>query len=117
MPTDSNQPGLIITSEDGRTIVRFADCTSLNEFTSDRIGQLLVDLGNSKSDQHVVLEMSTIQYLTSTVLGHLLVLHKRLATGGGRLTLENCLPAVRDVLRVTLLDQVLDVRPVDQAAV
>ena len=51
-----------------------------------------------------------MEYVTSTVLGHLVALNKRLQTSGGRLTLENVRPAVRDILKVTLLDQVLDLR-------
>ena len=116
MPADSIEPRLDISREADRTVVRFANCTSLNEYTSDRIGQLLSELGAKQPDRHVILEMSNIQYLTSTVLGHLLVLHKRLAAGGGRLTLENPRPAVREVLQVTLLDQVLDIHPGGQTA-
>lgn len=117
MPADPNEPGIEVSRDGDLTRVRFVNCTSLNEFASDRVGQLLVDLGAKTPDRHVVLEMGNIQYLTSTVLGHLLVLHKRLATGGGRLSLANVTPAVNDVFRVTLLDQVFDIRPPGQTAV
>jgi anti-sigma B factor antagonist len=117
MPADPNEPRLDVSPDGDRTVVRFVNCTSLNEYTSDRIGQLLANLGAKGPDRHVILDMSNIQYLTSTILGHLLVLHKRLAAGGGRLTLDNVVPAVRDVFRVTLLDQVLDIQPNGQTAV
>jgi len=116
MPADSIEPRLDISREGDRILVRFVNCTSLNEYSSDRIGQLLADLGAKQPEKHVVLDMSNIQYLTSTVLGHLLVLHKRLAAGGGRLTLDNPRPAVREVLHVTMLDQVFDIQPADQTA-
>jgi anti-anti-sigma regulatory factor len=37
-------------------------------------------------------------------------LHKRLQGAGGRLTLAGVRPAVQDILRVTQLDQVLDLK-------
>jgi anti-anti-sigma factor len=114
MSADSLEPRLDVVRDGERTVVRFSNCNSLNEFTSDRVGQLLVGVASNRADQHVVLDMSNIQYLTSTVLGHLIVLHKRLTMGGGRLTIENVCPAVRDVFRVTLLDQVLDIRPANK---
>jgi anti-anti-sigma regulatory factor len=40
----------------------------------------------------------------------LMALHKKLRASGGRLRLENVLPAVRDVFHATLLDQVLDIQ-------
>jgi anti-sigma B factor antagonist len=111
MSADSLEPRLDVVREGDRTVVRFVNCSSLNEYTADRIGQLLLNVTANRADQHVALDMSNIQYLTSTVLGHLIVLHKRLTMGGGKLTIENVRPAVRDVFRVTLLDQVLDIRP------
>jgi anti-anti-sigma factor len=111
MSAGSLDPSLDVSSDGNRTLVRFVNCTSLNEFKSDRIGQLLFSLTTDKADRQITLDLDNIQYLTSTVLGHLLVLHKRLAMGGGHLRLENVKPAVRDVLRVTQLDQVLDIRP------
>jgi anti-anti-sigma factor len=110
MSADALEPRLDITPEGNRTVVRFVNCTSLNEFKSDRIGQLLSGLSAEKADCQISLDLDNIEYLTSTVLGHLLVLHKRLAMGGGHLSLENVKPAVREVFRVTQLDQVLDIR-------
>jgi len=110
MSADSLDPRLDVTQDGSRTVVRFVNCTSLNEFKSDRIGQLLFGLVTEKADRRITLDLENIQYLTSTVLGHLLVLHKRLAIGGGHLSLENVKPTVSEVLRVTQLDQVLDVR-------
>jgi anti-anti-sigma factor len=111
MSTDSRDPRLEVNNLSDRTVIRFLNCTNLNEFTSDRVGQLLAGVPLDKCQNHVVLDLDLIQYLTSTILGHLIVLHKRVATRGGRLSLENVKPAVRDVFRVTLLDQVLNIQP------
>lgn len=111
MSADSLNPSLDISADGGRTVVRFVNCTSLNEFKSDRIGQLLSGLTADKANRQITLDLDNIQYLTSTILGHLVSLHKRLAMGGGHLRLDNVKPAVLEVLRVTQLEQVLDIRP------
>ena|SRR5438105_4389134 len=109
--SDSREPKLTVTTEGNRLTARFVNCRSLNEFTSDRIGQLLSGLAVDQPNQQVELDLANIEYLTSTVLGHLLGLHKRLAAAGGHLCLKNAGPAVLEVFKVTQLDQVLDIRP------
>lgn len=106
--TRTMEPRLEVAHEGNRTVVRFLNCASLNEFSADQIGQQLASLPAS---EQVVLDMSPIEYLTSTVLGHLIGLNKRLRTAGGRLLIENAHPAVIDVFRVTQLDHVMDIRP------
>jgi anti-sigma B factor antagonist len=110
MPTDAHEPRLDVSVEGDRTVVRFVNCTSLNEYNADRIGRQLVALGDGKPGKKVTLDLAPIDYLTSTVLGHLVALHKRLAVAGGQLILENCRPTVRNILDITLLDQVLDIK-------
>ena len=114
MSASSHEPRLDVTRDADRMVIRFVNCTSLNEYTSDRVGQLLSALALDKSNQQVALDLDNIQYLTSTILGHLLGLHKKLVGGGGHLSLENVRPSVRDVFRVTQLDQVLDIRTLAQ---
>ena len=109
MPTDTREPRLDVSRQGNRTSVRFLDCTSLNEYTADTVGQQLLALADNNPGQQVVLDLAPIEYLTSTVLSHLVRLHKRLLASGGRMTLENIRPAVRDVFRVTLLDRVFHI--------
>jgi len=110
MPTDANQPRLDISTDADRTVVHFVNCTSLNEFNADLIGKQLLALGDGQPGKKVTLDLGPIEYLTSTVLGHLVALHKRLAMVGGRLIIENARPTVRNIFHITILDQVLDIR-------
>lgn len=113
MSSTANQPQIDITQDGNRLIARFQQCDSLNEFNAERVGQLLSGLALDHADKNVVLDLNGIQYLTSTILGHLMALHKKLRTTGGKLSLENLRPAVKDVFHATLLDQVLDIRADD----
>jgi anti-anti-sigma factor len=110
MSTNAPEP-LEVTRDGDRVIARFARLTSLNEYHADQIGKQLLALADSQGTKHVTLDLANVEYVTSTVLGHLVALNKRLQSAGGRLTLDNVRPAVRDILQVTLLDQVLDIRP------
>jgi anti-anti-sigma factor len=111
MSADLNDPRVEASRDGNRTVVRFVNCTSLNEYTADKVGAQLLDLADRETGRQVVLDLAPVEYLTSTVLSHLVRLHKRLAAGGGRLALENVRPAVRDVFRVTLLDRVFHIAP------
>jgi anti-anti-sigma factor len=111
MATDARDPRLDVSQQGDETVVRFVDCTSLNEYTADKIGRQLLAVADGRPRQRVTLDLAPVEYLTSTVLSHLVRLHKRLGAVGGQLTLLNPGPAVRDVFRVTLLDQVLHIQP------
>jgi len=110
MSSHTQELQLDVTPDGKRSLARFLHCDSLNEYNADRVGQLLSDLAVAHADKQVVLDMGTVQYLTSTILGHLMALHKKLRASGGRLRLENVLPAVHEVFHATLLDQVLDIQ-------
>jgi anti-anti-sigma factor len=110
MAVNAPEP-LEVTRDGDRTAARFARLTSLNEYYADQVGKQLLALADPPGTKFVALDLGNVEYVTSTILGHLVALHKRLHAAGGRLTLENVRPAVRDILRVTQLDQVLDARP------
>ena len=56
------------------------------------------------------LDLGRVRYLTSTALGKLIALHKRVRERGGRLTLVNLTPLVYEVFEVTQLHRLLDIR-------
>jgi anti-sigma B factor antagonist len=110
MATNAPEP-MQVTRTGDQLVARFPRLTSLNEYHADQIGEQLLALADPPGTRFVTLDLGNVEYLTSTVLGHLVALHKRLQGAGGRLTLDHVRPAVQDILRVTQLDQVLDTRP------
>jgi anti-anti-sigma factor len=108
----SNAPEPLEVSRTGdRAVARFGRLTSLNEYHADLVGKQLLALADAPGSRFVTLDLGNVEYVTSTILGHLVALHKRLQGAGGRLTLAGVRPAVQDILRVTQLDQVLDLKP------
>ena len=110
MAAAAHNPRLDVSADGNRTVVRFVNCTSLNEFNADVVGKQLTALAETHAGQEIVLDLAPVEYLTSTVLGHMVALQKRLAAAGGKLSVENPCPAVRNIFHVTQLDQVLDVK-------
>ncbi len=59
--------------------------------------------------RHLLLDFQNVQWITSAELGTLLLLHKRLAACGGRLTLVNVRQEIYEVFAVTRLHTLLEV--------
>ena len=64
----------------------------------------------------VVVDLAGVGFMDSSALGTLVVMFKALRDGGGRLCLAGVQPPVRTVLRITSVDQAIDVYDTVQAA-
>jgi anti-anti-sigma factor len=56
------------------------------------------------------LDLGQVRYLTSTALAYLLDLHKRVRAAGGELVLANVTDAVYEVICLTRLHELFDIR-------
>ncbi|MFI5931863.1 STAS domain-containing protein [Actinoplanes sp. NPDC051494] len=64
----------------------------------------------------VVIDLAGVGFMDSSALGTLVVMFKEIRAAGGRLCLAQVQPAVRTVLAVTSVDQVIDLYATVQAA-
>ena len=93
------------------TVVHFTGSkVSLDEETLDHVHDELFALADEPSESDVFLDLGNVNYLTSTTLGALVSLHKKLLARGRHLTLGNLSPQVHEVFTVTRLDKLLDLR-------
>ncbi len=95
------------------TVVRFTGCDRLDEYNSEDVGRQLLRLVEETPGPRLVLDLAGIRYLTSTALGKLVSLNRKVRSAGGSLSLSNLCPAVEEVLVVTRLDTLFEVGPVD----
>ena len=102
-------PSLAVRREDDETIVRFIDLDRLDEYNSEVAGQQLCRLAERLSRTRLVLDLTSIRFMTSSGLGKLVALNRKMRAAGGRLVLVNPGPAVAEVLAVTHLDKLLEV--------
>jgi anti-sigma B factor antagonist len=87
---------------------------SLDEEALDRIHDQLLALADEPIESDLLLDFGNVEYVTSTALGTLVSLHKKLLARGRHMTVGNLSPPVYEVFAVTGLDKFLDLRLVGQ---
>ena len=70
---------------------------------------MLIDRASEKRGVQLVLDLGDVQYLSSTALGKLIKLKKKVMGVRGRLRIENLHSDLREVFRITRFDQVFDI--------
>src|SRR4051794_13613191 len=86
----------------------------LGEPHVDALGEELVLLARRVGRGKLSLDLAEVESVSSVGLGKLVGLHKHLQAAGGHLTVCNVAPFVHEVLEVTRLTTVLDVRRREQ---
>lgn len=104
-------PAFEITRAEDRTTARLTGCPRLTEENVVEVGRQLARLTEGDGPDHVELDFAEVEYLTSAVLMELVQMSRRLRGRGGRVSLVNARPFVREVLAVTGVDRLLDVAP------
>ncbi len=92
------------------TVVRFVDRRILDEGNIQEIGTELFDLVEAQQREKLLLNFSTVDFLSSAALGKLIVLDKKVKANGGGLKLSNIRPDILEVFMITRLDRVFDIK-------
>ena len=82
----------------------------------DAIGKQLCELIDRRGYRRMVLDLSNVQFLSSSALGIIVVLKHKLDYRNGRLTLCGVSENLRQVFRFAGLDRQLDFYPTREAA-
>jgi anti-anti-sigma factor len=93
----------------GLTDVTFTT-PSLDDSNLKAIAERLYDLVEQHRPARLRLDFGRVELLTSTFLGKLLGLHRRVSAAGGKLALDNVRPPVYEVFESTGLTFFLDVK-------
>jgi anti-anti-sigma factor len=109
MSPDQSGLSLRVTEEGDSVVVRFAPGTTLSGANSERLAAELAALAAREPRPHLLIDLGGVNMLTSLVLAKLIGLNNELRAAGGRLTIANARPVVREVFKVTRLDTLLDV--------
>ncbi|MEX1098175.1 MAG: STAS domain-containing protein [Planctomycetales bacterium] len=83
----------------------------------EQIGRELFAVIEHYGRRKVVVSLAEVSYLTSSVLGKLITLHRRLHRAGGRMVLCGFRDEVADVLETSRLDEYFETAPDVEAAV
>jgi anti-anti-sigma factor len=104
--------GPFLRVENAEEVTRVTLATrELGEVNLQAIGEELFAIADRLSHHgRLELDLGEVRYLTSTALGKLLGLHKRVRDRGGRLVIANVTDLVHEIFEVTQLHRILDVR-------
>ena len=102
-------PRLAISSEGGITAIEFSDRKILDEVNIMQIGDRLNALAAEAETPKFLLDFSNVAHMSSSALGVLITLHKRIREKGGQLRLCNIEPAIYEVFAITRLNEIFTI--------
>ena len=104
MPLEDFEPAFFrVEEQDDIVIARFVNDRLTDELNVERMGEELFSLADQFQFRKVIVDMSAVQHMTSSSLGKLITMHRRLHRVEGRLALCHLTHGVQDVLETSRL--------------
>ncbi len=114
---DKKSPPVAVTYEGDVTIATLTRERILEDADIRALEETILPLIAQADSIRLVIDFSTVRFLTSAALGLLIRISKKVREQGGRLALCSIQPKIYEVFRITQLDQVFQIFPdADQAA-
>ncbi len=92
------------------TVVRFRDRKLIEDIRIQELGQELFGLIDGEGRDKLLLNFSQVEFLSSSALGKLITLDKKMKANGGSMKLSNIRPEIFEVFNITKLDRMFDIR-------
>jgi len=92
------------------TVVRFRDQKIIEDINIQELGQELFHLVEVESRRKLLLNFSSVDFLSSAALGKLITLDKKMKAHGGSLKLSNIRPEIYEVFAITKLNKLFDIK-------
>ncbi len=91
------------------TVVHFRDQKIIEDLGIQEMGQELFQLVEGENRKKLVLNFSSVDFLSSAALGKLITLDKKTRARGGSLKLCNIRPEIYEVFAITRLNRLFDI--------
>ncbi|MEX0586422.1 MAG: STAS domain-containing protein [Pirellulales bacterium] len=92
------------------TVIHFVDRKILDEANIQELGQELFQLVEEQGRQNLLLNFSSVEFLSSAALGKLITLDRKVKSHAGRLKLSNIRPEIYEVFKITKLNKLFDIK-------
>jgi anti-anti-sigma factor len=102
---------------DGVAVVSFMETVSM--FDTDKVkdvGDELMDLVESKKYTKLILNLSNARFVSSAMLAHLVMLHRKVQEVKGRIRLCCLRPVIMDAFKVSNFDRIFEIYPDEASA-
>ncbi len=106
---EQEQPNLSIEHSLDETFVTINQSKLLDDECINEIQDTLLDIVDAGKHEKLLLNFSEVEFLSSSFLGTLVKVHKKIREKNGELTLINIAPQILKVFRITQLDKVLNI--------
>ena len=106
----SEQQRLNVSEVGDVTVVRFVDQKILDEAKIQQLGKELFDLVEVDGRSKILLNFTSVEFLSSAALGKLITLDKKIKGQGGALKLSNIRPEIYEVFAITKLNKLFDIK-------
>jgi anti-sigma B factor antagonist len=102
-------PGLNVSSQGDVTIVELTDRKILDEISIAQIGERLQGLVAQADAPKFILDFSSVGHMSSSALGMLITVHKRIREKRGELRLSGIQPPIHEVFVITRLNEIFQI--------
>ena len=92
------------------TVVRFRDQKIIEDINIQELGRELFRLVEDENCQKLLLNFSSVDFLSSAALGKLITLDKKVKSHEGQLKLSNIRPEIYEVFAITKLNRLFDIK-------
>ena len=92
------------------TVVRFRDHKIVEDINIQQLGQEMFRLIEVDGRDKLLLNFSSVDFLSSAALGKLITLDKKMKAHGGTLKLTNIRPEIYEVFTITKLTRLFDIK-------
>jgi anti-sigma B factor antagonist len=101
---------LDVNEVDDVTVVRFRDRKIVEDVNIQELGQEMFRVVETDNRGRLLLNFSSVEFLSSAALGKLITLEKKVKAHGGTLKLCNIRPEIYEVFAITKLNRVFDIK-------
>jgi anti-sigma B factor antagonist len=103
-------------AKDGILTVIFDDARILDETKLEELGRELIETLNRTTEERVILDFRNVRFMSSSMLGKLVQVHKKSTEFKVKMKLCSIDPEIRQVFKITKLDKLFDIESDEASA-
>jgi anti-sigma B factor antagonist len=111
-----SSPRLNVTTLGDIAVVELADRKILDEVNISEIGEQMNSLVADSDNPKLLVDFANVAHMSSSALGMLITLHKRIRQKEGELRLCNIQPSIYEVFVITRLNEIFEISQSRQEA-
>ena len=108
MTTEPDKSHLVVSEQDGVTVVGFSESVILDAYHIDGVSKELFALVDVGKRSQIILDFSTIKMISSQTLGVLLKMKNKLDEQNGKIVISGIDPRLYRVFKITNLQSIFE---------